>query len=310
MNSTILKRGLSNPTTRDAVIRKFCAGRSVLDIGCVNHLLENKERPDWLHGQVKQVARALVGVDYMPSAVEQLRAEGFDVICGDVTRPLAANGPFDVILIGNLIEHLSNFEGLFENVKNLLADDGVVLISTANPFYRDQYFYSAFRNDIIVNPEHTCWLDPVTLDQLARRFDFGTEAVEWIKNPWQLPQVVLNGGMRQFDMFSGQWKFKGAASLAEIWLGGFLKTLARLFLPESVYTRLSTIYRRDLPRFLWLKVESYLFGIVWRIYRSVIVTSPINKFELYISVLRPLKHVDGATLNQPLETHSPVNVGP
>jgi SAM-dependent methyltransferase len=309
MDRTVLTRGLRNPTTRGAVIRKFCVGRSVLDIGCVNHLLENRERPDWLHGQVKQVARALIGVDYMPSAVERLRGEGFDVICGDATKPLPARGPFDVILIGNLIEHLSNFEGLFENIRSLLAEDGVVLISTANPFYRDQYFYSAFKNDIIVNPEHTCWLDPVTLDQLAQRFGFATEAVEWIKSPWQLPSVVLHGGTRRFDIFSGQWRFQGAAGFMERWLGGLLNILARLLLPGSVYTRLGQIYGADLPRFLWLKAESYLFSIAWRIYRSVIVTSPINKFELYLSVLRPRQYLGGASLNQPRQESSPVTAG-
>ena len=32
----------------------------------------------------------------------------------------------------------------------------------SNPFYREQYFYVAFKNSLIVNPEHTCWIDPLT----------------------------------------------------------------------------------------------------------------------------------------------------
>jgi 2-polyprenyl-3-methyl-5-hydroxy-6-metoxy-1,4-benzoquinol methylase len=165
MNTEMLRKNLRHPKTRREIIQETCQGKIVLDIGCVHHDIENASSADWLHGYVVEVAGSVLGVDYLEGEVKALAQRGYNVIAGDVNFPLHIERRFDVIVVGNLIEHLLSFSGLMENINRLLAVDGVVLISTANPFSREQYFYSALKNDIIVNPEHTCWIDPVTLDQ-------------------------------------------------------------------------------------------------------------------------------------------------
>jgi len=186
MMRKILRANLKKSQSRKEIIKEFCHGKTVLDLGFVQHDIENAETDSWLHSHIVMEAASALGVDYLESAVNKLVKRGYNIIQGDVNKPLMINSDFDVIVVGNLIEHLSSFEGLMNNLGRLLKPDGVVIISTANPFYQEQYFFSAIRNDIIVNPEHTCWICPVALNQLSNRFGFETKEVRWIKEKWSL----------------------------------------------------------------------------------------------------------------------------
>jgi SAM-dependent methyltransferase len=186
MDRKLLRAYLRKPQSRIDIVQEFCRGKSVLDLGCVNHNIENASSELWLHKTVVEVSRETLGVDYLADEVEMLRQRGYQVVAGDVTKPLPIDRTFDVIVVGHLIEHLSSFEGLMNNLSRLLAPDGVVLICTPSPFFREQYFYTALKNDLLVNPEHTCWIDPVTLDQLSRRFGLETVEVRWIREKWYL----------------------------------------------------------------------------------------------------------------------------
>ncbi len=145
INRHFLRKHLKNPISRVDLITNICRNKTVLDLGCVNHNVENTEDESWLHDHIRKVASRVIGIDYSFEACQQLNLRGFNIFHGDVTKPLDINDKFDVIHVGNIIEHLSNFEGLFLNIQRLLKDDGEVLISTANPFYSEQYFYSLSR---------------------------------------------------------------------------------------------------------------------------------------------------------------------
>lgn len=285
MDRNSLQLNMKSPISRAELVTRYCRGKKILDIGCVQHNSDNAANPLWLHKILADAAESVVGVDYLADEVDKLRAKGYKMVAADVTKPIPLDGPFDVIVVGNLIEHLSNFDGLFENMRRLLADDGVVLISTCNPFYREQYFYSAFHNDIMVNPEHTCWIDPVTLDQLAQRYGFGTEAVQWMREKWQLWQLIGHRSIADYNIFNERWEFpcppRGIAAV----LGCVLATILRWIKPQR-YASLLRSYDKDLPAFLYLKFMSSAFKIFWVLYRTLIITSDINKHETYMSVLR------------------------
>jgi len=124
----MLRAALRRPQSRIEIVREFCRGRSVLDLGCVNHDIENSHSDNWLHKNILDVASEVIGVDYLAPEVELLRQHGYNVILGDVTQPLPLDRTFDVIVVGHLIEHLSGFDGLLTNLRRLLAPGGVVLI--------------------------------------------------------------------------------------------------------------------------------------------------------------------------------------
>lgn len=266
-----------------------CRGKKVLDLGCVQHSVKwATTSPNWLHKKLYDVASYVLGIDYLKPDVDKLRKLGYNIINGDVTKPLHLAEKFDVIISGNLIEHLANFEGFFNNLRDWLSSGGEVLISTANPFYMDQYFYSAFKNSITINPEHTCWIDPIALNQLAERFGFTTSEIYFIKDSWKLGFLILESKNQIYDMFYGEWVRIGPLRIGVI-RRIFRKSLTLLYF---LYCKVTSKYDfnkyEDPVRVDMLErlIVEKLFQIFWNFYKLFVIKSDINKYELYISVLK------------------------
>jgi SAM-dependent methyltransferase len=288
MDKGILLKNVMTPAPYFELIEDYCRGKEVLDLGFVSHNLENTESEGWVHRHIKNVASNLIGVDYMEVEVMELRKQGYDAIYADVTKPIDLDAKFDIIFVGNLIEHLSNFEGLFVNFERLLKPNGQVIIITPNPFYSEQYFYSALKNDIIVNPEHTCWIDPVTLDQLARRYSFLTVTVHYIDYNWPLSGVILNGCGRTFDILTQRWKSNNSPSALERFLTPILLFCSNTLFPNQLrrlYARFKE--KKAVGEFLFIYFVGKIFEFVWKSYYNLLVVkSSINRHSMYMSVLQ------------------------
>jgi 2-polyprenyl-3-methyl-5-hydroxy-6-metoxy-1,4-benzoquinol methylase len=76
----------------------------------------------------------VVGIERDAAAAEIARDVCEDVLVGDVeTMELPfADGSFDVVLCGDLLEHLRDPEGFLARVRPLLAPTGRVVLSTPN----------------------------------------------------------------------------------------------------------------------------------------------------------------------------------
>lgn len=125
---------------RGTFIEQFVVGKEVLDAGCTELLgttTDKGKAERWIHEKIRKVAKEVVGVDINKTEVEALKARGYNIICGDVEE-VDIGRKFDVIVAGELMEHLSN-PGLFlENMKRHLNEDGVLILTTPNRFH----FYS------------------------------------------------------------------------------------------------------------------------------------------------------------------------
>ncbi len=190
-------------------IKNKCKGRSVLDLGCVRHdAAFSMNDPNWLHRHLCDIAESIVGVDYVENEVRKLnQIGGYSIIYGDVTKPLPIEKRFDVIVAGDLIEHLTCFEGFFDNVNRLLKDDGILILTTPNPFYRDGFFYTLLKNDILVNPEHTCWIDPKCMNQLIERFSLEIIELHWLNGSnWALRMLITQNAKDRYDILKGKWE--------------------------------------------------------------------------------------------------------
>ena len=158
-----------------AFVLRHVQGKEVLDLGCVQHNPENYKSRYWLHKAIASVASRLEGMDLYAEGVLYLRERGYNISIGDATR-FDLGRRFDVIVVGDLIEHLENFEGFVGSCRAHLRPDGKLLISSPNPWYWRNVVKAIFRSEVANNPEHTCWLCPRTLRQLVRRH--GMEVVE------------------------------------------------------------------------------------------------------------------------------------
>jgi len=154
-----------------AYITARCKGKDVLDLGCVQHARNAYLSKNWLHKAIVKVAKSTKGLDLYGDGVKALQNEGFNVVHGDA-QDFALGEKYDVVVAGDLIEHLSNFDGFFTCVRNHLRDDGVLLIATPNPWHWVRCVRSAMGQRIIVNPEHTTWFCPDTVRLIGKRFGF------------------------------------------------------------------------------------------------------------------------------------------
>jgi 2-polyprenyl-3-methyl-5-hydroxy-6-metoxy-1,4-benzoquinol methylase len=147
---------------------RYCQNKSVLDIGCVQHNPENYKSKYWLHKALKQVSSDLVGIDLYEEGVQYLNDKGFNIILADA-QSFDLGRQFDVIVAGDLIEHLENFSGFFSSCVKHMHSESRLLISTPNPWYWRNIIKAALSKEVNNNPEHTCWLCPRTLRQLVSR---------------------------------------------------------------------------------------------------------------------------------------------
>lgn len=161
-----------------AYVVERCRGRDVLDIGCVNHDPASYQSRYWLHGAIKRVARTVVGLDLYDEGIEYLRARGFDVRNGDAQQ-FELSQDFDVVVGGDVIEHLANLDGFLCSCLRHLRPGGSIVLSTPNPWYWRFLVKAALFGRVTCNAEHALWLCPVTLAQLSARYGLETTEVEF-----------------------------------------------------------------------------------------------------------------------------------
>lgn len=156
---------------RREIIRRFCAGQRVLDIGCVDHYAASADRPDWLHRLVSETAAGCLGVDIEAAGLEEMRQQGYEVLQHDITTgagPLVEKGPFDTVIAGELIEHLDCPRALFDVARDVLRPGGHLVITTPNPYGRVRV--RAGQLGITwENVDHITYIPPTGVVEMAER---------------------------------------------------------------------------------------------------------------------------------------------
>jgi SAM-dependent methyltransferase len=108
-------------------------------------------------------------VDILPEEVRTLAAKGYNVRLADVAaEPLAEQ--FEVIICGELLEHVEAPGRLFSSVTRMLQPGGVFVLTTPFPWYFGWMVKNLFDGAPPVGSvDHVAWYDPGTLAELADR---------------------------------------------------------------------------------------------------------------------------------------------
>lgn len=184
------------PLIRDRfdVMKKHVQSRTVLDCGPGGE--EIKPDEEWwqnlfLHRKIRELARECVGIDNDSAAVETLRKMGFDIRLGDVER-MNLGRKFEVVVAGELIEHLSN-PGLFlERVKEHLDPGGKLILTSPNAWAIGNLIRAAFGRKLKgINRGHVAWYDLVMLEQLLKRHGFVIEEFYWHQRVFRGPYRIV-----------------------------------------------------------------------------------------------------------------------
>ena len=170
---------ISKPLYRQDEIVRLCAGKTVLHLGFILHdqWRERLEQGNWLHARIVDVAKRVVGLDFLAEEVEAIRETvGCECVVGDCMNldvtPL--DEKFDVIVCGELIEHLENPKALLDGLHRFCHAETDVIITTPNPW--DRKWIQKTRSGIAeiewLNPEHVFWFSMQTLKNFLERCDY------------------------------------------------------------------------------------------------------------------------------------------
>lgn len=167
----------------------------ILDIGCVQHSADKAGNEDWVHGKLYDISENVLGLDYEEEEVNKLRQQGYNIITGNAEN-LDLDEKFDIVVAGELIEHLSNVGTFLDGVYDHLTPDGELIMTTPNPwaFHR---FKQAIFGEVYCNEEHTCWFDNRTIRQALQRHGFKIDKISYIKaSDFGITKFLYSLGLR------------------------------------------------------------------------------------------------------------------
>lgn len=175
---------------RNQRILEIARSKRVLHLGCVGFsdlpvgeriLLATKS----LHWALTQVADVL-GVDYSFHVVEEYRKYGVfnNIVVGSVERleELGLNRTFDVIVAGDIIEHLSNPGLMLDGIKKLARPDSKIVLTTPHAFGLPNYVRFAF-NKFKEGAEHVLTFNAENLRHLLQRHGYHIEELDTCYEP-------------------------------------------------------------------------------------------------------------------------------
>ncbi len=184
-------------------IKSTIAGRKVLHLGCTNwpYTTEAIENEMLLHFELAKTAGELYGFDFDQTGIDTLAAAGgTKLFRADLERleEVEIEETFDVIIAGEMIEHLNN-PGLFlKGVKRFMSTDTSLVITTINAYCAMRFATYGLRGkggeNEPVHPDHVAYYSYKTLKLLIERagfkveqfcfYDIGPEHRPF--NPWYL----------------------------------------------------------------------------------------------------------------------------
>jgi SAM-dependent methyltransferase len=165
-------------------IRDVCKGKKVLHLGCTNYpyTQEAIDSDMLLHFELEKIADKVYGFDYDQAGLDILAGHGAsDLYRADLQKleDVELNETFDVIIAGEMIEHLNN-PGLFlEGIKRFMNDKTLLVITTINAYCGMRFWIYGLRGKKgsvePVHPDHVAYYSYSTLGLLLARHDLQTE---------------------------------------------------------------------------------------------------------------------------------------
>jgi len=155
-------------------ILNVCRGKRVLHVGCTDtpNTLRKIEDGTLLHIAIDKVASVQYGIDLSEEGITILRNHGFKNLAVVDVQQLASHDPFgnvrfDVVVVGETIEHLPN-PGLFlDAIKSVLGGaDTRLILTTINAYCAARYAYTFFKGGEDVHSDHVAYYSRRTLTKL------------------------------------------------------------------------------------------------------------------------------------------------
>ena len=164
-------------------ILKSSKEKSVLHVGCTNSPYTQRSIDDGslLHTKLANVASKLYGIDLDEEGINIMQNAGIKNLAAANVEDLVDKNPFDridfdIIIAGEIIEHLSNPGQFLDSMKPILLNPGSrLLITTVNAFNAMRFFLGMFSGKESVHPDHVSYYSKSTLFKLLEIHGFEVE---------------------------------------------------------------------------------------------------------------------------------------
>lgn len=175
-------------------IKDMCAGKSVLHLGCANYpyTRDSIENAMLLHFDLEQSAGELYGFDFDQPGLDILAEAGTkNLYRADLERlgEVELDRTFDVIVAGEMIEHLNNVGLFLDGIKRFMNAETRLILTTINAYCGMRFIWYGLRGRKgiaePVHPDHVAYYSYSTLSVLLKRYsltvdeflfyDIGTE---------------------------------------------------------------------------------------------------------------------------------------
>jgi SAM-dependent methyltransferase len=171
-------------TPRIDEVLRYTTGE-VLHIGCSGQAgrRSSVDSPFWMHGRLMKKHGDVWGLEYSPSNIAELEAEGIrNIHLGDA-QDFDLGRTFDTIVAGELIEHLPNPGAFLNACRKHLGPGGRLVLTTPYAFNMFSSIYAWLKfPHTCSNPEHTTWFCPTTLSQLAVNCGYRVESLTLVRD--------------------------------------------------------------------------------------------------------------------------------
>jgi len=131
------KLKVQRPVNRLTYISQFCKNKKVLDIGCYDEtaIKLKKNNGYWLHGLISREAKKVIGIDSSEKIKSEIKTSSRSKIIKlnlyDLDRSFVKDNRVDVIVAGELIEHIIDVTKFLQLLKKLYSKK-ILLLSTPN----------------------------------------------------------------------------------------------------------------------------------------------------------------------------------
>ena len=160
------------------LVKDICAGKRVLHLGCTNYPYteESIAKKMLLHHDLESIASDVWGIDSDQKGIDILEFHGSkQFLLGDLEHleNIEIDQQFDVILAGEMIEHLNN-PGLFlRGIKRFMQADTRLVLTTINAYCGMRFVWYGLRGKRgkveFVHPDHVAYYSYSTLKVLLER---------------------------------------------------------------------------------------------------------------------------------------------
>jgi len=187
---------------RESIIASYVRGKKVLDIGSVGqdmafmsgaltHKSGDQSQKYSLWNLINDEAKSVVGIDTEAPPLAAVGTDNHAIVRGNMEEYQFGH-TFEIVVAGDVLEHVSNQGRFLENIHNHLASEGRLVLTTPNAKWLTVFFRP--------NETHTLWHDRFTLTHALERAGLVVEHLQYYfgnkpNYPWWIRPLVLRQGL-------------------------------------------------------------------------------------------------------------------